>query len=412
MRTALGLLLLLPLAATAGLTAEWPQWRGPSRDGLVSGPPWPDTLSGDALKKVWRVEPLGPSYSGPVVSADRVFTTETVNKETEVVTALDRATGKELWKARWPGSLTVPFFAARNGSWVRSTPAYDGKRLFVAGMRDVLVALDGRTGKEVWRVDFVKEFGTPVPDFGFVCSPLLDESGVYVQAGGGFAKVDPATGKVLWRAMTDGGGMQGSAFSSPVFATLAGKDQVLVQTRTKMAGVDRATGEVLWSRVVPAFRGMNILTPVPVGADGVFTSTYQGTTQLFRVRAGGGKLDTEDGWKLKFPGYMSSPVVVDGHAYVYGQDRRLLCVDLKTGAEKWRTDQRFGEYWSLVANRDKVLALDNRGTLYLFKANPAEYDPLDSRKVADAEAWAHLAVCGDELYVRDLNGLTAYRWSK
>jgi outer membrane protein assembly factor BamB len=327
------------------------------------------------------------------------------------VTAFDRATGIRRWTAKWDGSVAVPFFAARNGSWIRSTPALADGTLYVAGMRDVLVALDTATGTERWRVDFVKEFGTPPPDFGFVCSPLVHRDGVYVQAGGGLAKVDRATGRVKWRALTDGGGMMGSAFSSPVFATLAGKEQVLVQTRTRMAAVDPAGGTVLWSRPIPAFRGMNILTPLPVGPDGVFTSTYEGTTQLFRVAADGGRLAPRDGWAVKYEGYMTTPVVVDGHAYMLGRDRRLVCFDLAAGKQAWGTDERFGDYWSLVANRDKILGLDNRGTLYLFRANPEDYDPLGRATVAAAETWAHLGAAGDELFVRDLTGLTVYRWA-
>ncbi|AMV25264.1 outer membrane biogenesis protein BamB [Gemmata sp. SH-PL17] len=403
--------LLFSSLAPAADPAVWPQWRGPARDGTVTGPAWPDKLEGAALERVWRVEKLGPSYSGPIVATDRVFTTQTVDKKTEVVTAHDRKTGKELWKTSWEGSITVPFFAAKNGSWIRSTPAFDGQTLFVAGITDVLVALDGGTGKEVWRLDFVKEFGTPVPDFGFVCSPLVDDAGVYVQAGGGFVKVDKKTGKVLWRALKDGGGTMGSAFSSPVFAKLAGADQVVVQTRTKLAGVGRDTGKELWSKEVPSFRGMNILTPVPVGADGVLTSTYGGNTRLVRVKNTDGTFDTSDAWALRYEGYMCTPVVVGGHAYVLGKDKRLVCVDVRTGKEAWGTDERFGDYWSLVANKDRILALDSRGILYLFKADPKEFDLIEKRKVAESETWAHLAVCGDEIFIRDLNGLSAWRWS-
>jgi outer membrane protein assembly factor BamB len=413
--SAVSLAALLPLRAQPPVKqaapADWPQWRGPTRDGVAAGPAWPDKLGGDALKQLWRIENLGPSYSGPVVSADRVFTTQTVDKKTEVVTAHDRKTGKELWRASWEGSIAVPFFAAKNGSWIRSTPAYDGKALYVAGIKDLLVALDGQTGKELWRFDFVKEFAAPPPEFGFVCSPLVDDTGVYVQAGASFVKLDKKAGKVLWRALKDGGGMMGSAFSSPVFARLAGKDQVVVQTRTKLAGVDRESGKELWAREIPSFRGMNILTPVPHGDDALFTSTYGGNTRLLRLKGEGGKYAAEDAWSLRYEGNMTTPVVVDGHAYVLGKDRRLLCVNLQSGKEAWRTEERFGEYWSLVANNDKVLALDQRGILYLFKANASEYDPLDKRKVADAQTWAHLAVCGDQLFVRDLNGLTAWRWS-
>src|SRR5262249_44569277 len=143
---ALAAFLLLALSAAAE-EAVWPQWRGPTRDGHVTGPAWPASLQGDNLKQLWRVE-LGPSYSRPVV-------TETKGGTEEVVRALDRATGKERWQAKWKGSVTVPAYARGNGEWVRSTPAWDGECLYVAGMRDVLVCLDGATGKERWRVDFV-----------------------------------------------------------------------------------------------------------------------------------------------------------------------------------------------------------------------------------------------------------------
>ncbi|MFO0849216.1 MAG: PQQ-binding-like beta-propeller repeat protein [Gemmataceae bacterium] len=410
-RLTAALLFTFATAASAADPAVWPQWRGPDRDGVLRhAAPWPDTL--DGLIPVWRAADLGPSYSGPVVTADRVFTTATVDKKTEVVLAFDRATGRKLWSASWPGSMEVPFFAAKNGSWVRSTPATDGERLYVAGMRDVLVALDVATGKEVWRVDFMDKLKAPLPQFGFVCSPLVDADGVYAQAGASFVKVDKRTGTVLWRTLVDSGGMWGSAFSSPVFAALAGVDQVLVQTRTDLAGVDRKTGEVLWKRPVPAFRGMNILTPQPVGADGVFTSTYGGTTQLVKLTASGSRLAAADGWAFKYEGNMTSPVVVGGHAYLLGKDRRLICVDLASGKETWRSEKRFGEYWSLVANGDKLLGLDNRGVLYLLRANPNEFDLLAEKKVADAESWAHLAVCGDTLFIRDLTGLTALRWGK
>ena len=412
MRPVLAVLLLgvaaAALPAADPVPATWPQWRGPNRDGVSDGPAWPDTLDGDALRQVWRVDGLGPGYSGPVVAADRVFVTETIDKKEEVVRALDRKTGKELWRSRWDGSMTVPFFAARNGSWVRATPAYDGDALYVAGMRDVLVCLGAEDGKERWRVDFAREFKAPLPAFGFVCSPLADDKSVYVQAGASLARVDKKTGKVLWRALQDAGGMEGSAFSSPVLAKIGGRNQLVVQTRAKLAGVDPESGAVLWSKPIASFRGMNILTPVVVG-DGIFTSTYGGNTRLVALRKDGDKLAPEDAWAFRYEGYMTTPVVIDGHAYLFGKDRRFVCIDLKDGKECWRTDDRYGEYWSLVARKDKILALDMDGKLRLIRANPKQFDLLATREVAKTETWAHLAVCGDEVYVRDLNGITAFR---
>ncbi|MFM2096179.1 MAG: outer membrane protein assembly factor BamB precursor [Planctomycetota bacterium] len=387
-------------------TKNWPQWRGPERNGMVTGPAWPASLAG--LERRWRVE-LGPSYSGPIVTDDRIFVTETKDKKTEVVTALDRATGKAIWKAEWDGAISVPFFAASNGSWIRSTPAFDGERLYVAGIRDVLVCLQASDGKELWRMDFVSEMKAPVPSFGFVCSPLLDGDAVYVQAGASLVKLDKMTGKVLWRALKDDGGMEGSAFSSPILTDLNARRQLIVQTRQKLAGLDPASGNVLWSQEVPAFRGMNILTPT-IWNGQIFTSTYGGKSFSVEPKESGGQFEVSTNWENKSKGYMSTPVVIDGHAYLHLQNQRFTCIELATGKECWTTPKTFGKYWSLVANGDRILALDQKGELLLIRANPEKFDLIESKKVSDQETWAHIAVCGTEVAIRELNAMSVFDW--
>jgi outer membrane protein assembly factor BamB len=257
----------------------WPQWRGPNRDGQTGGPVWPEKLDANHLQQVWRVE-LGPSYSDPIVGADRVFTTETKDKKSEAVTAFDRATGRELWRAKWEGSMSVPFFAKSNGDWIRSTPALDEDRLYVAGMRDTL-----------------------------------------------------------------------------------------------------------------------------------FTSAYGGKTTGFKVTQADGKFKVTQIWTYKAQGYMSTPVVINGVAYEHLKSQRMLAIDVETGRELWTASEGFGKYVSLVGQGDRILALDQRGLLYLFRANPKEFDLLDKRRLNDADSWAHLAVAGSDLFVRELNALAAYRWT-
>jgi outer membrane protein assembly factor BamB len=386
-------------------TSDWNQWRGPTRDGQSPGPVWPDSLDEARLKLAWRI-PLAPSYSGPIVVGKLVYTTETREKSTEVVSAHDRSTGEQVWRIEWPGSLKVPFFAAANGDWIRATPACDGERLYVAGMRDVLVCIGAADGKEIWRVDFVEQLRTPLPAFGFVSSPLVVGEHVIVQAGASVVKLDKLTGKIVWRSLTDGGGMWGSAFSSPVLATLAGREQLVVQTREKLAGLDLATGEPLWQQNVPAFRGMNILTPTILG-DSIFTSSYGGKSFLYRLAEEGGAVS--QAWENKTQGYMSSPVVIGGHAYLHLRNQRFTCLDLATGKEAWTTTP-FGQYWSLIARGDRILSLDQRGDLRLIRATPEKFDLLSTRKISDDETWAHLAISGDQLFIRELNALAAYRW--
>lgn len=402
------LVFLLPACTGNSMADEiWPQWRGPNRDSRIRDAGWPLSLAEDRLQAKWRVE-LGPSYSGPIVSSDRVFVTETLDEKFEVVRALDRNTGKELWSQRWEGSLSVAFFAKANGDWIRSTPAFDGERLYVAGMRDVLVCLDAASGAVRWRIDFPRQFDTPLPGFGFVCSPLLHGDFVFVQAGAALTKIDKRTGKVLWRSLQEGTTTYDSAFSSPYPTRIDGVEQLLVQTRTRLAGVDLDSGEVLWQQEIPAFRGMNILTPTVVG-DSIFTASYGGSAVLLSPRRSGDKWTVTETWRNKVQGYMSSPVVYDGHIYLHLRNQRFVCIDAQTGKTSWTTTP-FGQYWSMVASGDKMLALDERGELLLIRAEPDKYEQLDQRHVSDNPTWAHLAVCGDEVFVRDLEGLTVYRW--
>ena len=187
-----------------------------------------------------------------------------------------------------------------------------------------------------------------------------------------------------------------------------------MQTREKLAGVDEATGSELWSQKIEAFRGMNILTPVVFG-DSIFTSTYGGKSWLFDLTKSGDaatagkKMSVTERWQNKTQGYMSTPVVIDGHIYTHLKNQRFACIDFATGKERWVTTP-FGKYWSLVAQGKKILALDERGDLLLINANPLKFELQDQRHVSDSPTWAHLAVCGDEVFVRDLNGLTSFRW--
>lgn len=398
------------LLAAEPAADTWLQWRGPQRDSQIAATLWPTRLDEASLKSTWRV-PLGPSYSGPIVTADRVFVTETKDKKFEVVKALRRDNGELIWETQWEGAMAVPFFAAANGSWIRATPVYDGERLYVAGMRDVLVCLDAKNGDKLWTIDFVKQVETPLPSFGFASSPMIDGDHLYVQAGASLAKIDKRTGEIVWRALQDSGGMMGSAFSSPVMATLHGQRQVVVQTRKSLAGIDAESGEVLWSQDIPAFRGMNILTPTIVD-NGIFTSSYGGTSLLFAIKAkdSEGAFAAQETWKNRTQGYMSSPVVIDGFVYLHLRNRRFTCIDLASGETKWTT-KPFGEYWSMVASGNRILALDERGELLLIAANHEKFELIDRRQISEDPTWAHLAVCGDELFVRELGAISAFRWT-
>jgi len=396
---------VLWMVTAAAAAGDWPQWRGPTRDAKVASDlPWPNSLGG--LNERWRVA-MGPSYSGPIVCGDRIFVTETENEETEIVRALDRTTGSELWRTSWTGAISVPFFAKSNGDWIRSTPACDGESLYVVGIREVLVCLDIANGAKRWELDFPERMGAAVPKFGCVSSPLVVGEFVFVHAGGGFVKVNKRSGESVWKILDDGGGMS-SAFSSPVLATLAGSTQLLVQMREELVGVSPEDGRILWRQTVPSFRGMNILTPT-VFDDGIFTSTHKNRSFFYRVASYDGAFSVSEAWNTSAQGYMSSPVVIDKHAYLHLGNGRLSCVDLQAGKETWRS-KSFGKYWSMAARGNRILALDERGELLLIEADPSEFRLLDRKKVSEKECWAHVAVAGNEVLVRDLGGVVLFDW--
>ena len=384
---------------------DWPQWRGPTRDGRVVGTQWPDSLDETHLELSWEVE-QGPSYSGPIVAGNRVFTTETDEKKTEVVYAYDKTTGEELWRTEWEGAMTVPLFAASNGSWIRATPACDGETLFVAGMRDVLYALDCATGDTKWHVDFKQRFDSPMPAFGFASSPLVHGDALFVQAGGGFIKLNKTNGETIWRVANDGGGMFGSAFSSPIMTTLQNKKILLVQTRKSLKGVDPLTGDEMWSQNIEAFRGMNILTPT-VHNETIFTSAHSGHSQLWKHTDENTSL--EEIWSGKSQAYMSSPVVVANHIFLHLRNQRIVCIHLETGEETWRTTP-FGKYQSMAVLNDKILVLDESGELLLISADPNKFNLIDRRRVAENNTWGHIAISKNQIFIRRLNSLAAYNW--
>ncbi|MEM7476709.1 MAG: PQQ-binding-like beta-propeller repeat protein [Planctomycetota bacterium] len=385
-------------------TANWPSWRGANRDGVLQTK-LPSSLS--SLKKQWSVS-LSDSYSGPIVASGRVFTTETVNKRNETLIALDQQTGKEIWKREWQGAMTVPFFASANGSWIRSTPATDGNTVVVGGMRDVVAGFDAATGKEKWRIDFVKEHGSTLPSFGLVCSPLIEDGFAYMQAGGAVRKIDLETGDLVWGEMNDQGGMYGGAFSSPMVAEIFGTRQLVAQTRQTLCGISMDTGKVLWSEDIPAFRGMNILTPV-VWNNKVFTSSYGGKGRLISLAKDGGGWSASTEYECKTEAYMSSPVCVGEYLFIHLRNKRFACLNLNNGEENWRTTP-FGDYWSLVTDGERLLTLDSGGELRLIEADPNAYKLVDSLKVSQEPSWAHLGITGDQLFVRRQRGLDAYQW--
>ena len=131
---------------------------------------------------------------------------------------------------------------------------------------------------------------------------------------------------------------------------------------------------------------------------------------MFDIAKDGDNWRASKKWVNKVEGYMASPDVIGGHIYLHGRDKRFHCINLETGEEAWKSKEKFGEYWSTATNGDKILALDQRGELLLIKADPTELKIIDRRRISKSPTWAHIGIAGPEIYIRDLKGITKYRW--
>src|SRR5687767_11681489 len=215
-------LVVLAVLQPAAAGTDWPQWRGPKRDGSIDAAlpaQWPE-----ALKKRWEI-PVGTGHASPVVSGDRVVVIARQGDD-EIVRALDVASGMEIWRASYPAPYVVNPAAASHGPGPKSTPAIAGGRVFTFGIAGVLSAFDLTSGKLMWRLPAPEV----QPQYGTATSPLIDGTSVIAHVGGqdrgALTSFDAATGKPRWQWTGDGPGN-----GSPIIATIAGVRQVIAQTQ-------------------------------------------------------------------------------------------------------------------------------------------------------------------------------------
>jgi outer membrane protein assembly factor BamB len=396
------LVVLLPLSAVA---ADWPQWRGPNRDGVVATPKlpahWPETLT-----QLWQVT-VGEGHSSPLIVGKRVYI-HTRADDVEVVRCLDLADGKEIWKQTNPAPYEMNSAATAHGKGPKSTPALAEGKLVTFGISGILSAFDASSGKLLWRKDFSRTFRNTSPLYGTALSPLIDGNRVLVHVGGHDAGALSAfsldKGQTLWTASKDGPG-----YSSPVLVTLAGQKQYVLQTQRALVGVSPA-GRLLWQLPYTTEYDQNIVTPV-IFNDLVIHSGYNRPLQAIRV-TGKGTWNLRSVWENEeLPMYMSSPVL--SGKYLYGMTQRnagqLFCIEASTGKVAWKSPGRQGENVALVKAGEVFLALNNEGRLTVFRDSSTKFDPVKTYRVADTPTWAHPVVSGNVLLIKDLEKLTAYR---
>jgi outer membrane protein assembly factor BamB len=387
-------LLLLPTCLA--LAADWPQWRGPSRDGTLPGVTFPDRLP-EKLPVKWK-QPLGGGYGGIAVSQDRAYVLDRQKepKEVERVLCFDTVTGKELWSHAYP----VVYGKLDYGNGPRSTPTVHDGRVYTFGAMAHLHCLDAVTGKVLWKVDGVAELKSRIPTWGHACSPLIDGERVLVQMGAPDACLmafDRKSGKEVWRGLADPPG-----YASPTILQTPTFRRLLYWTPDNIVGLDPGDGTVRWKVPFPITYGVSIGDIVWDGRI-ILASNYWSGSKALRLD------DKGDNPELVWEGkalslLMSTPLVRDGKVYAVDRFRGLKCLELATGKVLWEGEQVVergaNPHASLIGAGSRVLLFNDRGELILGDLTPTGFTNRGTANILPGRPWAHHAYADGRVYAR------------
>jgi outer membrane protein assembly factor BamB len=388
---------------------EWPQFRGPDRDGVSKETgllkDWP--TGGPPL--AWQKTGLGKGYSTLSVAGGFIYTIGD-RDDASFVVALKEPDGSPAWTAQLgePGSV-----GWGNFDGPRVSPTVADKFLFAVGQHGEFGCFDAASGTEKWRKDYRKDFGGQLPEWGYSEAPLVDGDKVVITPGGtegSIVALAKDTGAVVWRSkeFTDK-----PHYSSLIAADIGGVHQYIQLTSQNLVGVAAADGKVLWRA---ARRGQTAVIPTPVYASGFayVTSGYGAGSDLFSITGSGPKFTAT-------PVYNANKVMVNHHGgvvkvggFVYGfsDGKGWTCQDFKTGQAKWQNKDALGK--GSITCADERLYLrqeDKAGTVVLIEASPngyKEHGRFDQPTRSKANSWSHPVIANGKLYIRDQDLLLCY----
>jgi len=392
----------IAIVATAAISSDWPQWRGPLRDGLSSETGLLKEWPAEGPPVEWRIRNLGAGYGTVAVSGDRIYI-QGQNGRNSVVYALDRSDGKTIWMKALGKTLSQD-----RGDGPRGTPTVDGERLYALTEAGDLACLNAQDGSTVWEKNILQEFGGSNPNWLLSESPLIDGNNLIVSPGGrnaGIVALDRKTGHTVWKTadLSDP-----AAYSSAIAAEVQGVRTIMNFTARGAVGVRATDGKLLWRYDRVANRTANIATPVFHDNRVFFTSAYGTGCVLLDLRAqDGGLTATEIYFSREMMNHHGGVVLVNG--YLYGFSNAILtCMEFETGKVMWK-DRSVGKGCLTFADGNLYL-LGEGNTVGLAVASPKGYVEKGRFQIEDQgyPSWAHPVVSGGRLYIRNQATLTCY----
>ena len=371
-------------------TAEWSQWRGPNRDGISAETGFLKNWPQQGPKVLWHIS-LGDGYSGISIAQGKVYTMSAEGDD-EFVICLDASNGEEVWRFRSGAKFTE-----QRGDGPRSMPTVHGDSVFALGAEGKLYALDASDGTKLWAHNFVEEFDSKIPTWGFSSSPLIEGNLVLVEAGGRDGKAivafDKKSGDVVWTTHTDEVG-----YSSPIAINFGGVRQIIFLTSKTLLSVAPEDGQIYWKYAWP--EGINIATPIFIPDDKIFISaSYDKGAVLLKMTADKDGIGIEEVWKSRVMKNHFNSSVLQGD-YLYGFDNAILtCIEVNTGEEQWR-QRGFGKGSLLLADGHLII-LGDSGKLALAEADPNEYKEKALFQLFDDKCWTVPTLAGGKLYLRN-----------
>lgn len=405
--------LLVVIAATSLATArgdDWPQWRGPNRDGISKETgllkEWPK----DGPKLLWQARDIGDGYSTPAVVGDRLYLISNRGPEDELVQAFETKDAKPVWEKRI-GKVGANKGPQYPGS--RSTPTVEGEVLYALGSDGDLVCLDTKAGEIRWQKNLRTDFKGEPGNWAYAESPLVDGDAVVVTPGGNEAtlvRLNKKTGEVIWKCAVPQGDQ--AAYASIIVVEFGGHKQYVQFLQKGLVGVDAATGKFLW-RYNRTAEGSPANIPTPVAHDSYIYSAA--------ARSGGGLVELKNSsegtsaeqvyFNAKMPSSIGGSVYLDG--YLYGTNTSgLMCIDFKGGETKWQ-DRSVGP-GSVCFADGRLYIHGEKDEVALVEAAPQEYREKGRFTLPDqpdrgkSQAWAYPIIANGRLYMRDLGSLWCY----
>ncbi len=404
------------MLTTSAWAADWPQWRGPNRDGKSADTgllkEWPK--EGPAL--AWRIKGLGGGYSGPSIAAGRIFGMSN-RGEDEVVWALSETDGKELWAMRLGPAFKQPGWP-QGKEGPGCTPTVDGELLYVEGMGGEVACLQVKDGKILWQHNLTRDFGGGVPPWSYRESPLVDGDKVIYTPGGQDATLvalDKRTGKTIWKSQVPDGPK--ADYTSAIAIDFDGQRQYVQFTQKTLVGIAAADGKFLW-RYDRAANRNGIICSTPLWHEGLVfaASAYGAGGGLVKLSkdAGGGVKAEEVYFAKKMQNHHGGMIIVDGCLYGANggnEGGSLVCLDFQTGNVLWDGRDSGAPKGSLALADGRLYYRVENGSMLLIEPNAKQYVERGRFEQPDRTkqpAWTHPVIANGKLYLRDQDALFCY----